>query len=288
MAVRLSYRQRVTRKVPRLVKFSRRWLRVARDGRPETRFVFVVGSQRSGTRLPLQILDLAPEVMTYSEGAAPFFRRVLLEPLDRVEALRRRSVFPVIALKPICETHRTKELLDRFGRSRALWIFRNYEDCVNSASLKWKSGREALRRLASATPESAGWRSGGLSAGQLQLVRDLYSDRMSLHEANAVMWYLRNGLFFDLEADKRPDVLLVRYEHLVQHPEAICSDIFAFLSIPVPPALHRAIRQSKASERTFPDISSDIRTLCEKLHERLVEYHSARTSHHPGVSGMHS
>src|SRR5688572_30030983 len=180
MAVRLSYRQRVARKLPRLIKFSRQWMRsIITQDRPDTRLVFVVGSQRSGTRLPLQVLDYAPDIMTYSEGAAPFFDRVLLRPLDHVEDLVRRSVFPVVALKPICETHRINELLDRFPRSRAVWIFRNYQDTVNSASVKWKSGREAVKRLASATPESAGWRAGGLSHDKLLLVRDLYSENMT-------------------------------------------------------------------------------------------------------------
>src|SRR5690606_31615112 len=129
-----------------LVKAGRQWIRAAASlSRPDTRFVFVVGSQRSGTRLPLQVMDQAPAIATYSEGAAPFFDRVLLQRLDRVEALGRLSVFPVVALKPICETHRVIELLERFPRSRAVWIFRHYQDAVNSASVKWKSGPEAVR-----------------------------------------------------------------------------------------------------------------------------------------------
>jgi hypothetical protein len=276
MAVPLTYRQRWSRKGPRLVKFGRRWVQAALNGgRPDTRLAFVVGSQRSGTRLPLQVLDSAPEVMTYSEGAAPFFRRVLLEPLDRVEALRRASVFPVIALKPICETHRVHELLDRFPRSRAVWIFRNYQDAVNSASVKWKSGPEAVRRLASAHPESAGWRAGGLTPARLEMVRDLYSERMTRHEANAVMWYLRNALFFDLSAQARPEVLLVQYEDLVTRPDIAFSRMFGFLEVQLPSGFERRIREPHGATRPFPDISQTIRSLCDDLHARLVEYHSS-------------
>lgn len=276
MAVRLTYTQRLARKTPRLVKHTRQWLRTLSQGRPDTRFVFVVGSQRSGTRLPLQVLDFSPDIITYSEGSAPFFERVLLEPLERVEALGRRSVFPVIALKPICETHRVNELLDRFPRSRAVWIFRDYRDAVNSASVKWTSGREAVRRLASERPESAGWRAGGLSKERLQLVQQLYSDQMSLHEANAVMWYLRNGLFFDLAADRRAEVLLVRYEDLVSQPQEQFGDVFRFLGLPPPVGLDRGIRESKGRSREFPAIAPEIRGLCDGLQSRLLDHYSHR------------
>ena len=278
MATPLTVRQRLARKLPRVIKFGRQWLRMATGRtRSPARFVFIVGSQRSGTRLPLQVLDLAPEVMTYSEGAAPYFRRVLLEPLDRVESLRRGSPFPVVVLKPICETHRVNELLDCFPRSRAVWIFRNYQDAVNSASVKWRSGREAVRRLASTNPESAGWRVGGLTPEKLQLVRELYSERMTLHEANALMWYLRNSLFFDLGANLRADVLLVQYEDLVANSGKAFSRLFQFLDIPLPQGIDRGIKESSASERRFPDISPAIRGLCDELHQRLAEFHSAHT-----------
>ena len=192
-----------------------------------------------------------------------------LQPLDRVQQLVRRSVFPIVALKPICETHRVNELLDCFPGSRAIWIFRNYQDAVNSASLKWQSGREAVRRLAVRELDAAGWRAGGLTEEKLELVARLYRENMSLHEANAVMWYLRNGLFFDLGASARPDVLLVQYEDLVTNPLERFAQVFEYLGTPVPIGFADAVRGPARSKRPFPQISGEIRALCEELHERL-------------------
>ena len=113
MPAPISFRRRIARKLPRVIKTTQHWLRaMAARGRPATRVVFVVGSQRSGTRLPLHIMDYSPEISTYSEGAAPYFEKVMLQPLDYVAAQVRRSPSPIVVLKPICETHRVHELLD--------------------------------------------------------------------------------------------------------------------------------------------------------------------------------
>jgi Sulfotransferase domain len=285
MAQPLTFKRRLDRKVPRLVKAGRHWMwAISAGARPSTRLVFVVGSQRSGTRLPLQAMDLAPEISTYSEGTEPFFRGVMLAPLDRIDALIRRSPSPIVALKPICETHRIIELLDRFSDARGIWIFRNYADAVNSASVKWKSGREALRRLVAGDP-SAGWRAGGITPEKRQLATRLYRPDMSLHEANAVMWYLRNRLYFDLGASARQDVLLVRYEDLVTEPEREFARMFDHIGTPLPPACAAAVKRSSAGRQVFPEISPKVRRLCDELHDALLDHYRATRDAHAAVVG---
>ena len=286
MAAPITFTRRIQRKLPRVVKSARQWTRaLTAGGRPETRVVFVVGAQRSGTRLPIQVLDRIPEISTFHEGSDPYFDGVMLRPLEEIERLVRRSPAAVVALKPICETHRTKELLDRFPGSKAIWIFRNFEDTVNSASLKWSSGRTVLRRLADGQLKQGDWRRGGLTQEKLRIVRRLYRDDMSQHEANAVMWYLRNSLFFDLGCDQRSDVLLVRYEDLDGEPREHVARIFGFLGVPVSNAALEAIGGGGRAGRAFPDISPDIRRLCEEVHERLLaHYRSEQTPEAPAVA----
>jgi hypothetical protein len=247
--------------------------------------VFVVGAQRSGTRLPIQVLDHAPEISTFPEGSDPFFDGVLLRPLHRIEQLVRRSPSPIIALKPICETHRTNELLDWFPGSKAIWIFRHFEDTVNSATVKWTSARAAVRRLARREFKPSDWRAGGLTEEKLRLVARLYREDMSEHEANAVLWYLRNDLFFELMCGERSDILLVRYEDLVNEPREQAATIFRFIGVPVPAGALAAIRRSDRPRRPFPQISPDIRRLCEEVHERLLaHYRSEQTPEAPAVA----
>ena len=222
----------------------------------------------------MQVMDCAAEIATFTEGSAPYFDRVLLKPLDRVEQLLGRSPAPVVALKPICETHRVHELLDRFPGSRAVWIFRHYRAAVDSASTKWKSGREAVRRLASGELEEAGWRAGGLTGEKLALVKRLYRADMSLHDANAVMWLLRNGLFFDLRADARPEILLVRYEDLVGDPRRSFARLFDFIGVPMPAESVEVIKRPSREDKTVPVISAEIASHCDALHERLLSHYN--------------
>lgn len=286
MAAPITLKRRFQRKLPRIAKAIRQWGNVLATGkRPETRVVFVVGAQRSGTRLPIQVLDTVPGISTFPEGSDPYFEGVMLRPLERVEELVAHSPAEVVALKPICETHRTNELLDRFPRSRAIWIFRNYQDTVNSASLKWTSGRTMLRRLAQGQLNPGDWRRGGVTQEKLQIVRRLYRDDMSQHEANAVMWYLRNSLYFDLHCDERSDVLLVRYEDLVSNPVEHVTRIFSFIGVPVPPGAIEAVKGGSRGSRTFPEISPDIRRLCEDVYERLLaHYRSEQISVEPAAA----
>jgi hypothetical protein len=90
------------------------------------------------------------------------------------------------------------------------------------------------------------------------------------------MWYLRNALFFDLDAGSRPDVLLVRYEDLVASPQQHFARVFDFIGTPIPAAAVNAIRSSGRARRPFPDISREVSSLCEELHQRLLAHYAVQ------------
>jgi hypothetical protein len=277
-----TLRRRSARKLHRTAKVTGQWFRVIANGaRPETEVVFVVGSQRSGTRLPLEVMDYSPDISVYNEGTSPYFDNVMLQPLDYVAALVRRSPARIVVLKPICETHRVAELLSRFPGSKAIWIFRNFQGASRSAAVKWTSGRDSVRHLAERDFKAAAWRTGGLSEEKLETVRRLYRADMSLYEAEAVMWYLRNGLFFDLRMERRSDVLLVRYEDLVSDPVRRFQDMFRFIGSPMPARSVAAIKESSDGNRTYPELDPRIRALCEDLHDRLLGHYKTQVARTP-------
>jgi hypothetical protein len=268
-----SLRARVERKLPRILKFCHQWgKRLGTKSPVMSRAVFVLGAQRSGTRLPLMVLDQSPDIITYSEGSDPFFTGVMLKRDDVIRRHLRRMPFPIVVLKPICESHRGVDLLGTFSGSSVVWIYRDYRDTVNSSVVKWQTGVKHLNSLARGDLKAAAWRAGGLTEEKLELVRQIYDDEMSLHAANAVMWYLRTSLFFDGGLAGRSDVLLVKYEDLVRNPNVEFTRLFEFLDCPFQSEYLSRIYSSSISRQPFPAIPARISDLCEGLMSRLDEY----------------
>ncbi len=142
-----SLPDRLTRKGRRLLKYARRWALNAAGRTEPTRPIFIMGAQRSGTRVPLLALESAPDILTFREGARPFFHGGRLQSDETLQRLFDRCAFPVLVIKPLCESHRAQDLLERFAASRIIWIYRRPEDTVRSASIKWQSGGDAVTRL---------------------------------------------------------------------------------------------------------------------------------------------
>ncbi len=261
---------RLQRKTRRIIKTSLQWLkRLAHSADEPARAIFVFGSQRSGTRLPMDVLDFSPRMMTYKEGNSHAFDRILLKSNGEIRELLRRSLFPLVAFKPICDSHRAVELLEYFPRSRAIWIFRYYKDAVNSAVRKWKHGRNNLKHIASGNLTAAGWRAGGLTPEKIELVRRFYREEMSSHTAYALMWYLRNHLILDLNLPQREDACLARYEDLVKNPGQHFPRLFKFIACPYEEKYVRGVYNSSVGKDKFPEIPQEITALCESLYQQL-------------------
>jgi hypothetical protein len=270
---------RIQRKTRRIIKASARLLQGANNGAGgSARALFVFGSQRSGTRLPMDGLDLAPQIMTFKEGNSRAFNRTLLKDNTTIAQLLQTSRFPIIAFKPICDSHRAAELLDYFPHSKAIWIFRYYKDAVNSSVRKWKHGRNNLKHIAAGNIAAAGWRAGGLTPEKIALVRRLYSEEMSSHAAYALMWYLRNNLIIDLKLHERDDLLLVKYENLVQEPQKHFPRIFDFIECPFKGKYVKGVYNSSVGKEKFPEIPAEIAELCEDLYQQLERIYASNRS----------
>lgn len=266
----MNLRHRAVRKSRRLAKNLRSRLRSSvRGAKPETRAVFIFGMQRSGTRIPLTVANRSPEVMAYGEGATGFYDGVLLADLSSVSSGLETSHFSTVMLKPICDSHRADEILEHFPGSRALWIFRHYRDTVSSAAAKWPTAPEGIKKLADGDREAAGWWAGGLLQEDFELVRQHYHSSLSPEGAHALLWYLRNTFYFRLGLNEREDVLLIKYEDLVQQPAKYFSELFRFLEVPFKESFVSGVYNSSVGMHPIPDIPESVEELCSELHEKL-------------------
>jgi hypothetical protein len=268
---------RIRRKLQRTWKFaSRRAANFSSGSQPAPNAVFILGSGRSGTRVPLVALERSPDIITYSEGHSRLFRGALLRGNDVVHDVLRTTPFRTVVLKPICESHRAVEFLETFPNARVVWIFRDYRDAVNSAARKWTSALRHVRSLAHGDLKSAGWRAGGLTEEKLALVRELYTPDLSLVAAHGIMWYLRNSLFFDLQLHQRHDALLVRYEDLVKQPVTHFPELFEFAGVAFDRQFVAGIYDRSIGRDAAPELPARIEQLCAEVHARELEFYRSR------------
>lgn len=262
-------RKKAVGKIARIAKVYRQKAIAAFRGRPQTRPVFVFGTQRSGTRIPLVVAGRSPDIMPYAEGAEGFYQDVLLTDFGTLERSLDSSAFPAIMLKPICDSHRADEILDRFPASRGLWIFRDYRDTVHSATVKWPTAPEGIKLLAEEATKAAGWWAGGLKADDFELVRQHYRPNMEPHEAHALLWYLRNKFYFRLGLEGREDVLLIKYEDLVKEPLSRFGQVFKFIDIDFRERFVSDVHSSSVGARSKLELPKRIDALCSEVYERL-------------------
>ncbi|MDN5851259.1 MAG: hypothetical protein L0K86_00170 [Actinomycetia bacterium] len=267
-------------RIPRAVR-DLRWSLHHRVLPGSARALFLVGAQRSGTNMIAHGLDQAPEVAVYNEGDRRAFAEFQLRDLAVVDTLIYRSRRPFVLFKPLCDSDRTAELLDR-DRSgpaaRAIWAFRDVEGRVRSHVLKFgTSNLDAFRNFVR-DAGNVSWQLRGVSAEHRDLVHSLDVERMSPESASALFWFIRNSAFFEGGLHRRPDVMLADYGAFLADPSTAMSRLCAFIGFPYRADLVSHVAPQRRTPRAPVMIDDRIRELCLPLEERLRSTYHAQAA----------
>lgn len=223
---------------------------------------------RSGTNMLLDCFDSCLAAETFNETDSEAFVDYELRDLQVIAALINRSRATHAVFKPTADTNRAAEIMDAFPGSRSVWIYRRYQDAVNSAIEKWHQHNEYLRVVLE-EPERARWRTRNLSSRDIELVREHYGRGLSEPSARALIWYLRNAPCVNERLDARPDLLVVNYESLVSDPASELRRIFEFLELPFQDRYLRHISTGSVRKAADPAVDAEIERLCSELTARL-------------------
>lgn len=263
----------------RSARSARRWRRENPRPAGSARVALVVGVQRSGTNMVLRGIESDPAVEVRNENDRRVFRRYQLRDHAVVADAVARSRHDLVLLKPLCDSHRTAQLLELFGpRSRAVWIYRDVDGRAASAVAKFgDANRRVLTELA-AGAGAGRWQLQGLSPASHELVRRCDPARLDPWSAAALFWCVRNRLVLEQGLDRRPDVLLLSYERVVADPEPEVSVLARFLGLAPDPALWSHVDARGVSTPRL-DLDPRVRQACDELTEDLavtVRRHLAR------------
>lgn len=235
--------------------------------------VLVVGCQRSGTTLMLELFTADLRTVTFPEQSALSSSaegRLRLKPLPEVKHRLEAIRAPLVVLKPLVESQHVPTLLDGLDNAYAIWMYRRPES-VAASDLSYfgrENGERNLRLLLSNDPPN--WRGEVAPEATRTVVSALYRPGMEPNDAAALFWWARTSLFFDLGLDDRPDVRLCSYEGLVADPEPTMRTLYDFVAVTYPERdiTERVHRRSASRGDDFP-LNPEVRRLCDELWERL-------------------
>ena len=107
----------------------------------QKKIIFIFGSQRSGTSVSLNFLGSPQNVYSFPEVNSPLTDQdtcelprhtIRLNPLDDVQEKIENIFEKYVIIKPLVESQNAKVIVTHFPHSNALWLYRDYRDCVSS------------------------------------------------------------------------------------------------------------------------------------------------------------
>lgn len=232
--------------------------------RPLAQHVFVVGVQRSGTNLLMDVLDASLATQVFHETDPRAFDRCEMRDLAVIWQLAQASPAPVFVIKALCELDRIRALMDAFSPAKTLWMVRDWRDCAASAVKSIGGFVPQWQRLAQG--DASDWRGRRMAAATRELLAALYRPEASEAEGAAIMWFYRNVLFFEQLLAADPRVRLVFYEDLVQQPARKVAAVYGFLGLPgMDAAVAGRVHARSARHRVPEGISPAVADLCDEL-----------------------
>jgi hypothetical protein len=232
--------------------------------------VFLVEAQRLGTNMMAHGLDETPAFQVYNEGNARAFGNVRLRPLSEVQPLIERSGVEFVLFKPLCDTHRAAELLDRFRpRARAISAYRDVDARVRSALAKFGNSDLQVLRACAAVEAGGEWQMQGISPENADFIRSFDVGRLSAASAAALFWVFRNSLHFEQSLDRRDDAMLASYDRFLAEPERSARVLCAFLGLAYRPELIAHVKQRPSAWTEPISIDHRIRERCAGLQHSL-------------------
>ena len=249
--------------------------------------LFIVGCQRSGTNMLLDVLGRSLNTWIYSANNARAFDNRRLKPAADLRALLEAARCRWLVFKPLSDSQNIDRLLIDHPDGKAIWIFRQYQDVANSAVRSWGKWQLAHIRRIATQDDWNHWMTDRMSDERRRLVKQHYHEAMSIHSAAALKWYLRNQIYFDYGLNEQPSrVLLVKYEQLVRDPVSSFNVLFNFLGLKFVPSLVSKVYQTSINKEPFPQIDPGVEHLCDTLMTKLdhtVQQHWAQATDTPQV-----
>jgi hypothetical protein len=244
--------------------------------------IFVLGCQRSGTTLLLNVVGRSPKVHSYHEG-----ERTILDPKDyrliSDDAIRKvvvKTPEPIVLLKPLNDSQQVDRLLALHSNAKAIWLYRHYREVVDSAVKMWGDAQTTMiREVSQGTYSDRGSSAIGerVTPENLKIVQRFATEGLSSWDGAALLWYLRNSIYFDASLRTNRRAMLFKYEDLVSYPEQKFGVLFGFIGAEFLPKYTADVHASSLKKESMFTFNPDIEALCQSMMARLDEAYMSQS-----------
>ncbi len=269
---RRGFQVRVRRPLFRGWKHLRQRIRPWRGQRTRA---FVAGAQRSGTNMLMHVLERSPDTEVFHEVDPRAFDQYMMRDTAVIQELAAGSPARCFVIKALCEADRIPGFLDTFDNARCVWLYRHYHDVANSMLVSFRSIPDTVHRLAT-EGQAAGWWGSGMSERTQSLLAELVQRPLSDHSLAALLWYVRNVLFFEHGLDEDERVVLLQYEAFVSHPESEAKRVCEFLDVPYSDRFTARVNATSVRRREPPPLDDEVDRICSELLQRFESVAAAR------------
>ena len=102
---------------------------------------------------------------------------------------------------------------------------------------------------------------------------------MNPYDAAALFWFARNMNFFENDLEKNQDVIMIKYEDLVQKPAAMMEELYKSIGLKFPgPRVVSDVHQNSIGKGRTLKFSVEVDKLCDNLYGRLNEAYKSQNA----------
>ncbi len=238
------------------------------SGELRKRVLWVVACNQAGKTTLLSALARCSRCTLYRENSPHAYQKYRILPEQVIERLIQFTPNERVVFELANDLQYTDRYMNLYPESQALWIFRHYRGVVRDIVRKWGDAQKnMLLGIVTGSAKHPGQHSiaENLNAQTLALLKQHVHDQMSAQDGAALLWYLRNQMYFQLHLDRDERVLLVRHDELVSNPEDCMQSIFDFIQLNYARRYVRPINRSAPTLDPLPDLNPEIEALCDHM-----------------------
>lgn len=237
-------------------------------GCPAKQVGFVSGVQRSGTNMVMFAIEQHPWTDVFHESDSRAYHDFDQRSEAVLQALAKRSAAPRVIFKGLQEADLIPGQLERFAPARALWLYRDWRDVVNSIVARWPDHRNEMDAILSGEAVPS-WRGRANKPDTIARLARHYDPSLSNAAINTLYWIMRNELYFDLGLDRDQRSLCLRYESILSDPETAMTRLCSHFSMPENARMLGIPSPAAARTKPAPAIPEEIAALADEMLERL-------------------